>query len=355
MRNPVIIWMIFPVVLFMEPFYVIPCYVSDVDIQRYQREFEDLVSNGIGVIYVNVSSPSFENISLTQKEWNKIIDWIWVTEEYKYFLSYPIDIDVFTLGLMKRNVRSLKMNITIETKENCTSDRLWIQVYEYLFEVHNRSDGQFCHRYFEDQDWKKILSQISHASIGYGFHCFQNNDSSSPVTIEKSPVIYITIATIFILFAYYPLILSPSSQRTQGERQLIVYNKADYPYTPRRLFLYIIFKTGNMHLSFSLIFFLLYNLLLQKILQIKDTNEIEIKHFDDIVRYYFPVPREIFFLFAKLMLTSFLLIIMYLTLNELNFFDSENSFGSEKSFDLNTFLLYIFVLLTPGVLGILFF
>jgi hypothetical protein len=47
------------------------------------------------------------------------------------------------MGLMRRNVQSLQMNVNIENIENCTGDKLWKQVYEYLYEVHNGSDGHF--------------------------------------------------------------------------------------------------------------------------------------------------------------------------------------------------------------------
>lgn len=117
--------------------------------------------------------------------------------------------------------------------------------------------------------------------------------------------------------------------------------------TQLQIFLLLTAITTYMS-KFFLEFFLLYRLLLQKIIEIKGTNMIEINHFDIIVQRCCPVSKELFFLFAKVLLTSFLLTIMYLTLNELNFLDGQNSF------DLNTFLMYVFVLLTPGLLEILF-
>jgi hypothetical protein len=84
-------------------------------------------------------------------------------------------------------------------------------------------------------------------------------------------------------------------------------------------------------------------------MEIKGTNEIEVKHFDTIVRHCCPISKELFFLASKILLTSFLLNILFLTLNELNFL------GNEDSSDINTLLMYAFVLLTPGILEILFF
>jgi hypothetical protein len=248
MKLSVKTWFVFPALFLMEHSYVMSCNVSEVDIRKHQSEFDSLVSSGMGMIYTNVSSQSFENITLTQEHWNSIIDWVWVTNEYKHFLSYPEDIHVFTMGLMKQNVSSLRINVGIENIEHCTSDKLSRQVYKYLFQIHNASDGYFCHRYFENQRLKEILFNISHVSIGYGFHCFQRNDFSSPVIVEKSGIVYITILIVLILFSYYPLILSPfkPSKEYQPGGQLHVYTKADYPYAPRRLFLHVFFKTNGI-------------------------------------------------------------------------------------------------------------
>jgi hypothetical protein len=49
MKHSVVVWIIIPV-FFLELPVVLPCNVSDVDTQKYQREFEDLVSNGFGMI-----------------------------------------------------------------------------------------------------------------------------------------------------------------------------------------------------------------------------------------------------------------------------------------------------------------
>jgi hypothetical protein len=95
MKLSVMTWVVFLALFLMEHSYVTSCNVSEVDIRKHQGEFNNLVSSGMGMIYVNVSSPSFENITLSQKQWNSIIDWVWVTNEYKHFLSYPEDIHIF--------------------------------------------------------------------------------------------------------------------------------------------------------------------------------------------------------------------------------------------------------------------
>ncbi|XP_062610432.1 uncharacterized protein LOC134272200 [Saccostrea cucullata] len=226
---------------------VAACKISEVDAFIHHQLFKDLMQEGsVQLVYINISSSSFQNMSLSEKEWNRVVDWIWVTNEYKHFLSYPIDIDIFTLGLMEDNDRSLKLNISIDDISNCINQTLWIQVFEYLFKTCNVSEGYFCHRYFENQDWKLTLFSLSHAAIGYRFHCYQNNNTAVPIIVEKSAVIYITIAIILLLFSFYPLIVSKSSHETTVQRQLSVYTEADYPYTPRRMLLNIMFKTGEV-------------------------------------------------------------------------------------------------------------
>jgi hypothetical protein len=154
---------------------------------------------------------------------------------------------------------------------------------------------------------------------------------SVSILLICSNAIFRGMSCIVQFFIYFILVAIPHLYSTQ--LQVFVFITASITYLSK----------------FFLQFFLLYHLLLLKIIEIKGSKEIEIKHFDGIVRKCCPLAQEVFILCAKVLMTTFLLIIMYLTLSELNFLDGENSF------DLNTFLMYIFVLLTPGILEILFF
>jgi hypothetical protein len=151
------------------------------------------------------------------------------------------------------------------------------------------------------------------------------------VVAVLSNAIYIGMSYIVQFLVYFLLVAMPHLSSTQ-------------------LRIFFISTTTITYMSkFILDFLHLYRLLLQALLHIKGTDEIEVNVFDTIVQRCCPVSKEFFFLFAKVLMTSFLLIIMYLTLNELNFLHNEDSV------DLNTFLVYVFILLTPGILEILFF
>lgn len=213
---------------------VMACNLSDVDIRVHQEMFTSAMEDGnVQFMYVNISSPSFRNLTMNETEWNPIVEWIWVTEEYKHILSYPIDIDVFTFGLLAQHFKVLKLNVNIENISDCINHTLWKKVQEYLFKVHNDSSGYFCHRYFKNPILKGALFLLSHVTIGYEFHCFQMKDQTSPINVEKSGIIYITIAIVFIIFSFYPMLLSQSTFEKKVDRQLQSFTKADYPYTPR--------------------------------------------------------------------------------------------------------------------------
>ncbi|XP_062612259.1 uncharacterized protein LOC134274036 [Saccostrea cucullata] len=251
MNRPEVFWILLPLIIFVwktENIGVNSCIISDDEFGKHKQNFKHLSSlrKGMQFIYVNISSPSFENLTLNMKTWNKITDWIWITHEYRHYLSYPVDIDVFTLGLMKQNSHTLNLNVSIHNISVCNNDTLSIQIYHHLFKIHNSTSGYFCYRYFDNQEWKEFLFFIAYVSVGYEFKCFNGLDMSSPFTVKKSPIIYITIAIILIIISYYPMILSRSMHERKVRRELVVYTKADYPYTPRRFFLRIMFQTGDL-------------------------------------------------------------------------------------------------------------
>ncbi|XP_062571024.1 uncharacterized protein LOC134233044 [Saccostrea cucullata] len=251
MNSHVVFRTLLPLIMFSwkaENLGVNTCTISDEDVENHKQHFNDLslLGKGMQFVYVNISSPSFANFTLNMTAWNKVIDWIWITHEYRHYLSYPVDIDLFTLGLMKQNVRTLNLNVSIQNISHCHNETLWIKIYEYLFKIYNSSNGYFCHRYFEDQEWKELLFFMAHVSVGYEFHCFNGPDVSSPFTVKKSSIIYITVAMILIIISYYPMLLSRSMHERKVRRELVVYTRADYPYTPRRFFLRIMFQTGEL-------------------------------------------------------------------------------------------------------------
>ncbi|XP_062597504.1 uncharacterized protein LOC134258917 [Saccostrea cucullata] len=178
---------------------------------------------------------------------NRMAEWIWVTQDYKHLLRYPMDIDLYTFGLLRRGTDNFHLQVEIENVEECKKSSLTNFPYEYLTKiVNNQGKGMLCHRYFENQGFKLFLFNISHVSIGYDFECFSDNLNETKYEIvTKSPIIYITIAIVVIFISFYPAFVSIAVHDEQQHRNVKFYTKADYPYTFRRLFLFLLFHNTS--------------------------------------------------------------------------------------------------------------
>ncbi|XP_061190282.1 uncharacterized protein LOC133198160 [Saccostrea echinata] len=224
------------------------CQIEEGYIETHKRMIQQLISNEQArLVYVNVTSESYKSISMEQTEWNRVYDWIWITENYRHYLSYPDDIDVYTFGVMRVGIHKLSLNISMNNILTCKKKNLWKRVYNYLQRLQNGTGGgYFCHRNFENQDWKSFLYTMSSASIGYDFECYNRDITDETLLIRTSIITYITVVIIFFLFAYYPLIISLSFHGRKISEQLKFFTMADYPYTPRRCLLHIIFKSSKL-------------------------------------------------------------------------------------------------------------
>lgn len=171
-----------------------------------------------------------------------VSDWTWVTEDRRYLLTLPPDIDVFTFGLLRGITGEMNINITVQNISDCVYDRIVFSVHEYLRNIQNGTEGLFCHRYFENQTWKKWFYFIYHLALGFNFKCYENTDMSNPILLERSTVIYLLIAISLILFSHHPVLLCYFSRWQDSDKQLDFLTKADFPYTPRRVLLHFLFK-----------------------------------------------------------------------------------------------------------------
>ncbi|XP_062619412.1 uncharacterized protein LOC134280980 [Saccostrea cucullata] len=227
------------------------CEIEDRNIETHRRILQHFISNEKAkLIYLNVSSTSYNSMTMEQTEWNRVYDWTWITEDNKHYLSYPNDIDVYTFGLMRTGIHKLSLNILINNTSNCSKEILWIRVHNYLQRLRNKSEGgYFCHRNFEHQDLKKFFHLFPIVSIGYDFDCFNGNITTPSLLIKTSIITYAIVVIIFSMLAYYPLIIALSLHGRKISEQLKYLTMADYPYTPRRFLLYIIFKSSKPNIT----------------------------------------------------------------------------------------------------------
>ncbi|XP_062578371.1 uncharacterized protein LOC134240285 [Saccostrea cucullata] len=233
------------------------CEISNSSVSKHRTDFQGLVSAGNKLIYVYINSSFLKENIVDEFHRNRILEWIWVTRNYKHFLGYPLDLDVLTLNVMRRDVDVLRLNIDLVNETNCVnvSDPGFIRSYLTNILVFNESISTcksffdsdvkrwICHRFFENQEFKRTLFDLSHVSIGYDFQCYSSkpNVVTQDGTHElKSRVVYLIVALVLLAFLFTPTYLSvaiPDETKCLFEH----YRKSDYPYSPRRLFRYVLF------------------------------------------------------------------------------------------------------------------
>lgn len=237
------------------------CRVTDDSVEKHQKMFQQLVSEKKSdMIYIYLKAPEIYEIRDDEFDENRMAEWIWVTAEYQHFLRYPLDFDLYTFGVLRRGIKTLHLQIDVDNVLVCKHSSHTDFLYDYLTKVVNGTEsGMICHRYFDDQQWKSFFFNISHVSIGYDFECFPNKEGvNKREIITKSPIIYLTIIIVVLLISFYPAIVSITIQEEKEDQQLMVYTKADNPYTFQRFLFYILFrKTSRTFISLFRLTFLI--------------------------------------------------------------------------------------------------
>lgn len=70
-----------------------------------------MMENGKNIVFMSLNfNHSYMNYFLQNKKFER---WVWVANDYRYILSYPEDVDVFSFGLLKAKQDSIEIKITI--------------------------------------------------------------------------------------------------------------------------------------------------------------------------------------------------------------------------------------------------
>lgn len=183
--------------------------------QHEKKAFSDLVQNGKNVIFMNlIYNFTASDLPLDEMKSKK---WLWIEQDFKYLLSLPQDVDVFSFGLLKARKDYLTVKIIIRnfTEANC---KLNVDTYLSHYLAHitenmnstmnaifEESKGHICFAKIETNNARDYISNISGVKIGFPFHCYIENNKYVPV--EKSYVIYIVISIIFFFYSLYPIFI----------------------------------------------------------------------------------------------------------------------------------------------------
>lgn len=163
--------------------------------------------------------------------------------------------------------------------------------------------------------WVKLLCRsVSHSfAVVYLYYTYKDS-----FNVFFNGISYVTQFSIFTLFLAMPRF-------------------------PIQTYIYVIFITSFILyvLRFVSKFTKLYSRLLETILSIQNQNEIQIKTFDKIVAKHFPLYKEMFFLFVKILLCSLFFAIIFDTMQRVGYI----KFGVQP--DLATVISVIFLFGPP--------
>lgn len=230
------------------------CIVDSLLIQHEKTLFNAMVENGKNLIFMSLNfNQSYMNAFLQNK---KLERWVWVANDYRYLLSYPEDVDVFSFGLLKAKQDSLEvkiniLNITEECERHFNS-----YIAQYVSQiVQNRtkpdfkidtSKGYICHSKIVKDVVREYISNISAVKIGYPFLCYTDNGTS---IVEKSYVNHIVIFIILFTYFFYPLAMEMEFHIKDRKMRRGFYDMSETPYGPSVFCKRILFAGNNKYLA----------------------------------------------------------------------------------------------------------
>lgn len=117
------------------------------------------------LVFINLTFNGSYSDEFTE---NKTLErWVWVANDYRYVLSYPEDVDVFSFGLLKSKQDSIEVvinigNLTEACKRHFNSyltrpiSKVVQRNRSVLDNVNDTSEEYICHSKVEEGDLKKI-------------------------------------------------------------------------------------------------------------------------------------------------------------------------------------------------------
>lgn len=236
------------------------CIMNSLSIKHEQKSFADLLLKGRNMIFMNlVFNQSNSGEFLENK---KLERWVWVANDYRYILSYPEDVDVFSFGLLKAKQDSLEVEINMRNLTESCKRHFNSYLAQYLSKVVQKnatttdfsidnSMGYICHsKIGKDTQEEKIyltLSDISAVKLGFPFWCYENNNKAT--VIKKSYVNYIVVFIIFFTYCFYPLAIESAFYIEDKKMVQGSYYMSESPYGPSVFCTRILFAGNNKYLA----------------------------------------------------------------------------------------------------------
>ncbi|CAC5380438.1 unnamed protein product [Mytilus coruscus] len=356
------------------------CKFDIMNVDEVKRTFEDFNSmDNVWLIYIDLTlqpATFIDETKFDDKQINGLTRWTWVPRKHSYLLTYPVDLAAITFRIS----RNVEKQIAVSVNASFMFDKMNLQNYSMCIESlyatilenilnGNKTDWFFCNRYFEGQDYKTVLYELTGSWLGYNFACFDSiHHKVTSATFIKTGTVNIVINIfIFLLCLYFPLLFLLMPDRFNIDRDdARFYRKGEYPYSFAR----IILRMHDTHIQetaeissveewldqFDIkqykpeihVFSFLYivtlvmyilenNFIKQKLLDLlfkiekdwqsqrerdRDVNaegqieRIYVHDFDRIAEKYLPFRNQIFYLILKITLTSLFLYVTFDSINQ---------------------------------------
>lgn len=232
------------------------CIMNSLSIKHEQKEFADFVLMGRNLIFINLN---FNHSNFDEfVEEKKLERWVWVANDYRYVLSYPEDVNVFSFGLLKAKQGSLEVDINIGNLTEACKSNFNSYLAQHISKVVHRNssitinvlntpEGYICHSKLEISWLKQKVSDFSAVKLGYPFWCYTDNNTT--MVVEKSYVNYIVIFIIFFTYCFYPLAIESAFYIEDKKTVQGTYYMSESPYSPSVLCKRILFAGNNKYLA----------------------------------------------------------------------------------------------------------
>lgn len=225
-------------------------------IKHEQKTFADLVRKGRNIIFISLifNQSNFDEFV----EERKLERWVWVANDYRYILSYPEDVNVFSFGLLKAKQGSLEVKINNGNLTEACKHHFNSYLAQHISKVVQRnssvtenaintSEGYICHSKLEIDLFDKRVSEFSAVQLGYPFWCYTDNNTA--VVVEKSYVNYIVIFIIFFIYCFYPLAIESAFYIEDRKMVQGSYYMSESPYSPSVACKRILFAGNNKYVA----------------------------------------------------------------------------------------------------------
>lgn len=208
-------------------------------------------SKSVYLFYIRLHTSDEKPSMFTPSEREMLFHWQYVLKKEKYLVELPIDFDLITYNLLKKDDEEMFLNITLlYNNSNCeTNFSTALQSIQNLLwnDLSNDADFYFCYRNINViSQQREYLYDITTIWVGYDLLCFDNKGKSKELNKDQLPLdipIFCYMLSLQFIWILAILDKKESYQMSNGNTndQKNCYFKGDRPYGLKRIIRKLLF------------------------------------------------------------------------------------------------------------------